>query len=66
MTFMALRWEIYVIYEPLYGICDCQGGRTRQLCDQLAECGYMVILPDFFHGEWKVSESVYAIVTHGE
>ena len=32
----------------------CQGGRTRQLCDMLADAGYLVILPDFFRGEWRV------------
>eukprot|EP00090_Calanus_glacialis_P010734 TRINITY_DN19192_c0_g1_i1.p1 TRINITY_DN19192_c0_g1~~TRINITY_DN19192_c0_g1_i1.p1 ORF type:complete len:253 (-),score=69.10 TRINITY_DN19192_c0_g1_i1:79-837(-) len=36
-----------------YDIYGFEGGRTRQLCDQLADCGYMVILPDFFHGEWR-------------
>jgi dienelactone hydrolase len=32
-----------------------QGGRTRELCDKLSEAGYMVLLPDFFRGEWRVS-----------
>ena len=25
--------------------------RTRELCDQLASKGFLVILPDYFHGE---------------
>ena len=31
-----------------------QGGRTRQLCDMLGDAGYLVLLPDFFRGEWRV------------
>lgn len=27
------------------------GGRTRERCDQLAAQGFLVIMPDFFHGE---------------
>lgn len=27
------------------------GGRTRERCDQLAAQGFLVILPDYFHGE---------------
>jgi len=34
-----------------YDIYGFHGGRTRELCDKLADCGYMVILPDFFRGE---------------
>merc|ERR1711915_1038527 len=30
-----------------YDIYGFEGGRTRQLCDQLADCGYLVLLPDF-------------------
>merc|ERR1712029_450878 len=37
-----------------YDIYGFEGGRTRQLCDQLADCGYLVLLPDFFRGEWRV------------
>jgi len=36
-----------------YDIYGFEGGRTRQLCDQLADTGYMVIMPDFFRGEWR-------------
>jgi len=36
-----------------YDIYGFNGGRTRQLCDQLADSGYLVILPDFFRGEWR-------------
>jgi len=34
-----------------YDIYGFNGGRTRELCDKLADSGYMVILPDFFRGE---------------
>ena len=30
-----------------------KGGRTRQMCDFLAESGYLVILPDFYRGEMR-------------
>jgi len=36
-----------------YDIYGFTGGRTRQLCDMLADAGYLVILPDFFRGEWR-------------
>merc|ERR1711970_605252 len=36
--------------HDIYGF---EGGRPRQLCDQLADTGYMVIMPDFFRGEWR-------------
>jgi dienelactone hydrolase len=32
-----------------------KGGRTRELCDKLSDAGYMVLLPDFFRGESRVS-----------
>ena len=35
-----------------------QGGRTRQLCDTLGDAGYLVLLPDFFRGEWRVSGDI--------
>lgn len=34
-----------------YDIYGFNGGRTRFVCDQLAEMGFLVILPDFFRGE---------------
>ena len=54
MISMDLRWE-YLWLSRMVLISDLQGGRTRQLCDQLADSGYMVIMPDFFRGEWRVS-----------
>ena len=30
-----------------------KGGRTRQMCDFLADSGYLVILPDFYRGEMR-------------
>jgi len=36
-----------------YDIYGFKGGRTRELCDKLADKGYMVILPDFFRGDWR-------------
>ena len=51
------KWWIFANNYLLLSIfCWCQGGRTRQLCDMLADAGYLVILPDFFRGEWRVSE----------
>lgn len=36
-----------------YDIFGFDGGRTRQLCDLIAENGYMVIMPDFYRGVFK-------------
>jgi len=36
-----------------YDIFGFEGGRTRQLCDMLGDAGYLVLLPDFFRGEWR-------------
>lgn len=33
-----------------YDIEGFDGGRTRERCDQLASQGFMVILPDYYHG----------------
>jgi len=33
-----------------YDIFGSNGGRTRQVCDELAEAGFLVLLPDFFRG----------------
>ena len=57
MISMDLRWE-YLWLSRMVLISDLQGGRTRQLCDQLADSGYMVIMPDFFRGEWRVSQAM--------
>ena len=32
---------------------NIKGGRTRQMCDFLADSGYLVILPDFYRGEMR-------------
>lgn len=29
------------------------GGRSRMLCDRVAEHGYMVLMPDYYRGSWK-------------
>ena len=34
-----------------YDIFGYDGGRTKQICDQIADAGYYVILPDIYHGE---------------
>lgn len=36
--------------HDIYGF---EGGRTRELCDKLSEAGYLVLLPDFFRGDWR-------------
>lgn len=33
-----------------YDVHGFDGGRTRQLCDFIAEQGYMVVMPDYFRG----------------
>jgi len=40
-----------------YDIYGFKGGRTRELCDKIADLGYMVIIPDFFRGEWRDVEA---------
>jgi len=40
-----------------YDIYGFDSGRTKQMCDELAEAGYFVILPDFFRDDgWKSSD----------
>jgi len=34
-----------------YDIFGYDGGRTKQICDQIANEGYYVILPDIYHGD---------------
>ena len=34
-----------------YDIFGFQGGRTRQMCDFMADAGYLVIMPDYYRGE---------------
>ena len=39
-----------------YDIYGFHGGRIRNICDQLADQGYYVVLPDFFRGECWTAE----------
>jgi len=39
-----------------YDIFGFNGGRTRQLCDILGEQGFMVILPDYYKGDFVVTK----------
>jgi len=34
-----------------YDIFGFDGGRTRQTCDMLSDRGFMVVIPDYFHGK---------------
>ena len=34
-----------------YDIFGYDGGRTKQICDQIAGAGYYVVLPDIYHGD---------------
>jgi len=34
-----------------YDVFGFKGGRTRQMCDFLADAGYLVIMPDFYRGD---------------
>ena len=34
-----------------YDVFGFKGGRTRQMCDFLAENGYLVVMPDYYRGE---------------
>lgn len=37
-----------------YDIFGYNGGRTKAICDQIANDGYYVVLPDIYHGDgWK-------------
>jgi len=36
-----------------YDIFGFEGGRTRQLCDLFASHGFVVVMPDFYRGDWK-------------
>merc|ERR1712127_129233 len=42
-----------------YDIMGFNGGRTRQLCDQLASQGFLVILPDYFRGQGQGSHALW-------
>lgn len=35
-----------------YDIFGPNGGRTKQVCDQLADEGYLVVMPDYYHGDF--------------
>ena len=37
-----------------YDICGFDSGRTRQMADLFAEAGYLVIIPDFYRGTWRI------------
>jgi dienelactone hydrolase len=39
-----------------YDIYGFNGGRIRNICDQIANCGYRVVLPDFFRGDCWTTE----------
>lgn len=52
--------SIYVVEggdRAIIGVSDIfgfRGGRTRQMCDQFADAGFFVVLPDFLRGDkWK-------------
>jgi len=36
-----------------YDIFGFDSGRTKQLCDIVADAGYLVLLPDWFRGTWQ-------------
>merc|ERR1712133_180732 len=36
-----------------YDIHGFDGGRTKEICDLVAEAGFMVVLPDWFRGTWQ-------------
>lgn len=41
-----------VLYEQEINLSACVSNNTKQFCDILAkECGYKVVMPDFFRGE---------------
>ena len=35
-----------------YDIFGFSGGRTRQMCDFMADAGYLVLMPDYYRGEF--------------
>merc|ERR1712038_1745798 len=35
-----------------YDIFGFDSGRSRQMCDLLADAGYLVIMPDYYRGTW--------------
>mmetsp|Transcript_32408 Transcript_32408/g.29210 ORF Transcript_32408/g.29210 Transcript_32408/m.29210 type:complete len:250 (+) Transcript_32408:75-824(+) len=42
-----------------YDIYGYNGGRTRLICDQLADAGFNVILPDFYRGDaWPTEKPI--------
>lgn len=45
--------KVFIFIYDIYGL---NGGRTRQVCDQIASLGYTVVLPDVLRGDpWKES-----------
>ena len=42
-----------IIIHDIYGY---EGGRSKLICDQIANLGYKVYMPDFFRGEKKTEE----------
>ena len=56
--------EIYVVGKGEkcviwnYDIHGFNSGRTKQLADQLAESGFLVMIPDYFRGGWQAGQKV--------
>ena len=48
----------------IYDIYGFRGGRIREICDELAEEGYLVILPDFFRGEAWLDDQGTSFFVH--
>lgn len=50
-----------------YDVHGFNGGRTRSVCDQLANEGYLVVLPDFFRGSyWNLIQENKSFETMGD
>eukprot|EP01031_Cornospumella_fuschlensis_P044955 gene44955-54987_t len=42
-----------------YDIYGFEGGRIRNICDEIAAAGFLVVLPDFFRGQcWTVEREL--------
>lgn len=47
-----------------YDIYGFEGGRIRNICDELSQAGHLVVLPDFFRGDcWSAEREAAEVAT---
>jgi len=44
-----------ILIHDIFGV---DSGRTKEICDQLADAGYLVVMPDFFEGDGETEKDI--------